>query len=144
EIPRVGLNLEAETIILWWRYNVSEFIGELKEITPIGRRKWIDRKIKDERIIKRRIRMSSGTATTNLFNMIVIESFIFWKRNIRTSSGNATISSKSKQKISILGKELSKVLVSSKGELREVEEDWVMKSKDGVGLSFNTSMLAIK
>nr|GEV69677.1 hypothetical protein [Tanacetum cinerariifolium] len=41
-------------------------------------------------------------------------------------------------------KELSKVLVSSKRELREVEEDLVMRSEDGVGLSFNASMLAIK
>ncbi|GJT78392.1 hypothetical protein Tco_1045117 [Tanacetum coccineum] len=49
-------------------YDVSEFTGELLMITvtPIGRRKQIDRKIKDERIIfrKRRIRISSGTATT--------------------------------------------------------------------------------
>nr|GFA78223.1 hypothetical protein [Tanacetum cinerariifolium]GFA78243.1 hypothetical protein [Tanacetum cinerariifolium] len=56
----------------------------------ITKRKWVDRKIKDDRIIKRRVRVSSGTATTNLFNMMVIESFIFWKRNIRTSSGTAT------------------------------------------------------
>nr|GEY03085.1 26S proteasome non-ATPase regulatory subunit 14 homolog [Tanacetum cinerariifolium] len=87
EIPRVGFNLEEETIILWWRYKVNEFIGELIKITPIGRRKWVDRKIKDERSIKRRIRMSSGTATTDLYNMIFIENFIFWKRNIRMSSG---------------------------------------------------------
>nr|GEU35525.1 reverse transcriptase domain-containing protein [Tanacetum cinerariifolium] len=70
EIPRVWFNLEKETIILWWRYKGNEFIGELLRITPIGRRKWIDRKIKDERRIKRRIRMSSRTATIDLFNMI--------------------------------------------------------------------------
>nr|GFD04858.1 hypothetical protein [Tanacetum cinerariifolium] len=41
---------------------------------------------------KRNIRLSSGTATTNLFNMIVIESesFILRKRYIRMSSGTAT------------------------------------------------------
>nr|GEX76391.1 hypothetical protein [Tanacetum cinerariifolium] len=50
------------------------------------------------------------------------------------------ISSKSKHKVSNLGEELSKVLVSSKRELREVEEDLVMKSEDGVGLSFNASI----
>nr|GEW20129.1 hypothetical protein [Tanacetum cinerariifolium] len=54
------------------------------------RRKWVDRKIKDERSIKRRIEMSSGTATTDLFNMIIMKNFIFWKRNIRMSSGTAT------------------------------------------------------
>nr|GEZ72153.1 hypothetical protein [Tanacetum cinerariifolium] len=68
----------------------NEFIGELIKITPIGKRKWIDQKIKYERSIKRRIRISSGSATTDLFNMIVIENFIFWKRNIRMSSGIAT------------------------------------------------------
>nr|GFA69241.1 hypothetical protein [Tanacetum cinerariifolium] len=47
-------------------------------------------------------------------------------------------------KVSSSGKELSKVLVSFKRELREVEEDLVMKSEDGFGLSFNASMLAIK
>nr|GFC92087.1 hypothetical protein [Tanacetum cinerariifolium] len=67
---RVGFNLEEETIILWWRYEGNEFIEELIKITHIGRRKWVDRKIKDERSIQRIIRMSSGTATTNLFNMI--------------------------------------------------------------------------
>nr|GFA70360.1 hypothetical protein [Tanacetum cinerariifolium] len=90
QIPRVWFNLEDETIILWWRYEGNEFIRELIKITPIGRRKWVDRKIKDERSIKRRIRMSSGNATTDLFNMIIIENFIFWKRNIRMSSGTAT------------------------------------------------------
>nr|GEY74873.1 hypothetical protein [Tanacetum cinerariifolium] len=35
-------------------------------------------------------------------------------------------------------------LVSSKKELREVEEDLAKNSKDGVGLSFNALMLAIK
>nr|GFC92554.1 hypothetical protein [Tanacetum cinerariifolium] len=79
EIPRVWFNRETKTIILWSRYEGNEFISELIIITPIGRRKWIDRKIKDERSIKRRIRMSSGTATTDLFNMIVMESFIFRK-----------------------------------------------------------------
>nr|GEW23673.1 hypothetical protein [Tanacetum cinerariifolium] len=48
------------------------------------------------------------------------------------------------EKVSNSGKELSKVLVSSKRELREVEEDLVMKSEDVVGLSFNASMLAIR
>nr|GFA38428.1 hypothetical protein [Tanacetum cinerariifolium] len=40
--------------------------------------------------IKRNIRMSSGTATTNLFNMMVIEreSFIIQKRYIRMSSAS--------------------------------------------------------
>nr|GFD20540.1 hypothetical protein [Tanacetum cinerariifolium] len=83
--------LEKETIILWCKYKGNEFIGELIKITPIGRRKWIDRKIKDERNIKRRIRMSSGTATTDLFNMIVMYSLIFQKRNIKRGSGIATV-----------------------------------------------------
>nr|GEX49236.1 reverse transcriptase domain-containing protein [Tanacetum cinerariifolium] len=34
--------------------------------------------------------MSSGIATTDLFNMIVMKNFIFRKRNIRRSSGTAT------------------------------------------------------
>nr|GFB73607.1 hypothetical protein [Tanacetum cinerariifolium] len=46
-------------------------------------------------------------------------------------------------KVSNSSKELSKVLVSSKIELREVEEDLVMKSEDGLGL-FNTLMLSIR
>nr|GFD51922.1 hypothetical protein [Tanacetum cinerariifolium] len=69
----------------------DEFIGELIRITPIGRRKWVDRKIKNERSIKRRNKMSSGIATIDFFYMIVMESFIFQKRNIRMrSSGAAT------------------------------------------------------
>ncbi|GKC70613.1 hypothetical protein Tco_1116496 [Tanacetum coccineum] len=75
KIAQFGLNLKVEMIILQWRYEVSEFIDELLmiNVTPIGRRKRIDRKIKDKRIIfiKRRVRMSSGTTTTILFNMIV-------------------------------------------------------------------------
>nr|GFA79200.1 hypothetical protein [Tanacetum cinerariifolium] len=50
---------------------------------------WADQKIKDERSIKRRIRMCSETATTDLFNRIVMESFIFRKRNIRKSSAES-------------------------------------------------------
>nr|GEY68236.1 hypothetical protein [Tanacetum cinerariifolium] len=89
--------------------------------------------------------MSSGTVTTNLFNMIVIESFIIWKRNIRMSSGTATtILFRIKAEISDSGKELSNVLVSSKRKLREVDKDLVLKSEYGVGLSFNASMLAIR
>nr|GEV88265.1 hypothetical protein [Tanacetum cinerariifolium] len=42
------------------------------------------------------------------------------------------------------GKELSKVLVSSKKDLGDVEEDLVKDSEDGVGLSFNASILAIR
>ncbi|GKG44356.1 hypothetical protein Tco_0485794, partial [Tanacetum coccineum] len=40
--------------------------------------------------------------------------------------------------------ELSKVLVSSKKRLRDVEEDLVITSEDGAGLSFNALMLAIR
>nr|GFB59485.1 hypothetical protein [Tanacetum cinerariifolium] len=47
-------------------------------------------------------------------------------------------------KVSNSGKELSKVLVSSKRELREVEEDLVLQSEDGVGLAFKASILAIR
>nr|GEX91251.1 hypothetical protein [Tanacetum cinerariifolium] len=54
------------------------------------------------------------------------------------------ISSTSKQKVSNSGKELSKVLVSSKRELREVEEDLVLQSEDKSGLVFNASILEIR
>nr|GEZ04070.1 retrovirus-related Pol polyprotein from transposon TNT 1-94 [Tanacetum cinerariifolium] len=37
EIPCVGFILEAETIILWWRYDVRELIVELIKITHISR-----------------------------------------------------------------------------------------------------------
>nr|GFC39105.1 hypothetical protein [Tanacetum cinerariifolium] len=108
-------------------YEGNEFIGELIRITPIGRRKWVDRKIKHERSIKRRIRMSSGTSTTDLFYMIVMESFIFRKRKIRRSSGTATTNLFDIKAESFKpSKELSKVLVSSKREVREVEEDLVL------------------
>nr|GFC51660.1 hypothetical protein [Tanacetum cinerariifolium] len=61
---------------------------------------------------------SSGTATTNLFH-------------IKAETSNSS-------------KELSKVLVSSKREMREVEGDLVLQSKDGMGLAFNASILAIR
>nr|GEW69519.1 putative reverse transcriptase domain-containing protein [Tanacetum cinerariifolium] len=80
-------------ILLWWRYEGNGLIGELIKITPIDRRKWNYRKIKHERSIKRRIRMSSGTATTDLFNMIVKKNFIFQKRNIRMSSADMSSAS---------------------------------------------------
>ncbi|GKE04816.1 hypothetical protein Tco_1396834 [Tanacetum coccineum] len=46
KIAKFGLNLKVEMIILWWRYDVSEFTGELLmiNVTPIGRRKRIDPK----------------------------------------------------------------------------------------------------
>nr|GEV42843.1 hypothetical protein [Tanacetum cinerariifolium] len=133
----------------------GSFVGEISSTSSLvkppefgsslKRRKWVDRKIKDERSIKRRIRMSSGIATTDLFNMIIMKNFIFRKRN----SGGVVvlpllISSTSKQKVSNSGKELSKVLVSSKRELREVEGDLVLQSKDGVGLAVNASILEIR
>nr|GEW23814.1 hypothetical protein [Tanacetum cinerariifolium] len=89
EHPREDCSIHESASSIYSSDYGHEFIGELIRITPIGRRKWIDRKIKHERSIKRRIRMSRGTATTDLFNMIVMERFIFQKRNIRMSSGTA-------------------------------------------------------
>nr|GEX67114.1 MAK10-like protein [Tanacetum cinerariifolium] len=58
-LTRIGKIPKVKTIILRWRYDVSEFIGELlmSKVTPIGRRKVI----KDR---KRNIRISSGPHAT--------------------------------------------------------------------------------
>nr|GEX47313.1 hypothetical protein [Tanacetum cinerariifolium] len=75
------------------------------------------------------------------------ETIILWWRyegNVFIVVLPLLISSTSKQKVSNSGKELSEVLISSKRELREVEGDLVLQSKDEVGLSFNASILAIR
>ncbi|GJS66010.1 hypothetical protein Tco_0680574 [Tanacetum coccineum] len=116
-----------------WKKGVLQYKlkrGSLKSeirIAP-GDRKWIDRKIKDERIIFRKISMSSGTATILFFNMIVIriESFIIQKRIIRTGSGTATTNLfqiKAESFQLRRDRKLSKVFISSsKKRLRECEE----------------------
>ncbi|GKG33656.1 hypothetical protein Tco_0433815 [Tanacetum coccineum] len=49
-----------------------------------------------------------------------------------------------KRKVSDSGIELSKMLVSSKKRLGNVEVDLITTSEDGVGLSLNESILAIR
>ncbi|GJU09415.1 hypothetical protein Tco_1131811 [Tanacetum coccineum] len=148
QISRIGLTLKIETFKIQKRYDVSEFIGELLmiKVTPIGRRKRIDRKIKDERIIfrKRKISMSSGTATTLLFNMIVIEiekAHNPVRDKIKNDSGTATTNLfQIRAKSFSFGQRIINGISSSKKRLRDMEEDLVIKSEDGVGLSFNASI----
>ncbi|GJS35933.1 hypothetical protein Tco_0534315 [Tanacetum coccineum] len=78
--------------------------------------------------------------------VIEIEIFIIRKEKIRKISGTALLfffQIKAKRFHDWV-KELSKVLVSSKKKLGDVEEDLVTKSEDRVGLSFNALILAIR
>nr|GEW29777.1 hypothetical protein [Tanacetum cinerariifolium] len=71
---------------LWFIKDLQELL--MSKVTPISRRKLIIRKIKDKRIIfkKRNIILSSGTATTNLFQ-IKAEVFKFRQRIIKVGCG---------------------------------------------------------